>query len=28
MNPIASAAVASSWTNNVPTVSLSNQTKG
>uniref|UniRef100_A0A6M2ECK3 Uncharacterized protein n=1 Tax=Populus davidiana TaxID=266767 RepID=A0A6M2ECK3_9ROSI len=28
LNPIASAAVASSWTNNVPTVSLSNQTKG
>ncbi|CAK7338741.1 unnamed protein product [Dovyalis caffra] len=29
MNPIASAtAAASSWTNNVPTVSLSNQTKG
>ncbi|KAJ6926249.1 hypothetical protein NC651_010624 [Populus alba x Populus x berolinensis] len=28
LNPIASAAVASSWTNNVPTVSLSNHTKG
>ncbi|KAJ6421253.1 hypothetical protein OIU84_028600 [Salix udensis] len=28
MNPIASAAAASSWTNNVPTVNLSNQTKG
>ncbi|KAJ6752638.1 PROTEIN REVEILLE 6 [Salix koriyanagi] len=28
MNPIVSAAAASSWTNNVPTVNLSNQTKG
>ncbi|KAJ6707282.1 SWI/SNF COMPLEX-RELATED [Salix viminalis] len=28
VDPIPSAAVASSWTNNVPTVSLSNQTKG
>ncbi|KAJ6861754.1 protein REVEILLE 6-like [Populus alba x Populus x berolinensis] len=28
MNPIVSAAAASSWTNNVPTISLSNQAKG
>ncbi|KAJ6684095.1 hypothetical protein OIU85_007753 [Salix viminalis] len=28
MNPIVSAAAASSWTNNVPTVNLPNQTKG
>uniref|UniRef100_A0A6N2N793 Uncharacterized protein n=1 Tax=Salix viminalis TaxID=40686 RepID=A0A6N2N793_SALVM len=28
VNPIVSAAAASSWTNNVPTVNLSNQTKG
>ncbi|KAG5227442.1 protein REVEILLE [Salix suchowensis] len=28
MNPIVIAAAASSWTNNVPTVNLSNQTKG